>query len=106
MLQIQVVMDGRVIQLLSEAVNQLTRIGDAFMALKDELTALATAVDTATNAVAAEMEKTRQQVADLLANPNSITDADKTEVEAAFQKQIDRLTVLGQDPANPVPPAA
>ena len=73
------------------------------MALKDELSALVTALNNATNSVAAEIAKLKQQIADLLANPNSITDADKQAIEQGFQAQIDRLTALGQDPGNPVP---
>lgn len=74
------------------------------MALKDELQALITALNTATNSVADEIAKLKQQIADLLANPDSITPEDKAAIEAGLQAQVDRLTALGADPANPVPP--
>ena len=99
MLTFNVRMDDRV-------VRQLTRIGDVLVALKDELQALITALNTATNSVADEIAKLKQQIADLLANPDSITPEDKAAIEAGLQAQVDRLTALGADPANPVPPAA
>lgn len=97
MLTINVRMDDRV-------VRELTRIGDTLVALKDELQALIAAFNTATNSVADAIAKLKQQIADLLANPDAITPEDKAAVEAGFQAQIDRLTTLGADPANPVPP--
>jgi len=103
MIGIQLYQDPKLLAQNERIIEQLTRIGDGIMALKDELTALAAAFDTATNGVAAELAKLRQQIADLLANPNSITDADKAAVEATFQAQIDKLTAMGQDPNNPVP---
>lgn len=74
---------------------QLKRIGDTLVALKDELTALATAFDKATTAVAGEIATLKQTIADLLANPNSITEADKTAVETQMQATIDKLTAMG-----------
>src|SRR5690242_290408 len=96
MLIINVQMDDRVVQ-------QLKRIGDGLMALKDELEALRVALDNATNQVATRIDNLKQQVMDLLNNPNTITPADKATVEAGFQAEIDRLTGLAADPANPVP---
>ena len=97
MLTFNVRMDDRV-------VRQLTRIGDVLVALKDELQALIAALNTATNSVADEIAKLKQQIADLLANPDAITAEDKAAIEAGLQAQVDRLTALGADPANPVPP--
>lgn len=48
--------------------------------------------DAATSAVAAE-------IAALVAKQNTLSPEDT----AAFQAQIDKLTALGADPANPVP---
>ena len=98
MLVIGVQMDERVIQ-------QLKRIGDGLMALKDELEALRVALDNATNQVATRIDNLKQQVMDLLNNPNTITAQDKATVEAGFQAEIDRLTTLGADASNPVPPS-
>ena len=97
MLTFNVRMDDRV-------VRQLTRIGDVLVALKDELQALIAALNTATNSVADEIAKLKQQIAELLANPDAITAEDKAAIEAGLQSQVDRLTALGADPANPVPP--
>ena len=99
MLRVEVVLEGCILK-------QLTRIGDALMALKDEFTALVTALDTATNQVATQLAKMQTEITGLLANPNSITNDDKVAVEAAFQTQIDRLTVMGKDPENPLPPVS
>lgn len=60
------------------------------MALKDELQALNVKLTAATDNVAAEVAKLRT---------NSLTDAEKTAIEAASQTQIDRLNAL-------VPPQA
>ena len=106
MILIQVRADDRVVEQLTRIANNTNRIGEVLMALKEELTALIAAFDTATNSVAAEIAKLKQQIADALANPNSLTDADRAEIEAGLQAQVDRLTVLGQDPANPVPTPA
>ena len=97
MLRVEVVLEGCILK-------QLTRIGDALMALKDEFTALVTALDTATNQVATQLAKMQTEITGLLANPNSITNDDKVAVEATFQTQIDRLTTMGKDPENPIPP--
>lgn len=76
------------------------------MALKEELTALIAAENAATNAVAAELAKLQTQVADALANPDTLSPEDAAAIEAGFQQQIDQLTVLGKDPANPNPAPA
>jgi len=98
MLTVNVRMDERV-------VKQLARIGDALMALKDELEALRVALNDATNQVAARIAALKTQVLDLLNSPTTITSADATAVEAGFQAEITRLTGLAADPANPVPSA-
>ena len=98
MLTVNVQMDERV-------VKQLARIGDGLMVLKDELEALRVALNDATNQVAVRIDALKQQVMDLLNNPNAITPADAATVEAGFQAEISRLTGLASDPANPVPGA-
>lgn len=75
------------------------RLEDIGMAVAQELEALRVAVDNATNAVAARIDKLVQGL------KNSMTDAELAAVKAGFQAEIDRLTALGQDPNNPVPPS-
>lgn len=55
-------------------------------------------IDDATNAVATRIDKLSSQI------KNSMTDAEVAEVKASLQAEVDRLTVLGQDPVNPIPP--
>jgi len=62
-----------------------------------ETKAVITALDTATNAIAARLQK----LIDLAASNGSASEA---EIRAALQPEVDRLTALGQDPANAVPP--
>ena len=115
MLTIEIVDLGKLVHLLStpvkvevagmdKLIQAVNKLGDNVMALKDELTALVTAVDNATNAVATQLDKLKTEIAGLLANPNSITNDDKVAFEADMQKQIDRLNMLGADESNPVPP--
>jgi len=63
-----------------------------------DLRDLSAKIDAATNDVAARIAVLSGQIA------NSMTDAEVAEVKAGFQATIDRLTVLGADPNNPVPP--
>jgi hypothetical protein len=59
-----------------------------------KVAALITQFDTATNNIAARIQR--------LINGGTLS----AESAAALQAEVDKLTVLGQDPANPVPPAA
>lgn len=52
--------------------------------------------DDATSAIAARLQK----LIDLAAANGSATEA---QIRAALQPDLDKLTALGQDPANPVP---
>ncbi len=56
------------------------------------------AIDAATTAVATRLQK----LIDLAATNGSATEA---EIRAALQPEVDRLTAMGTDPTNPVPPA-
>ena len=58
---------------------------------------LAQKIDDATNTVAARIDRLVNSLR------NSMTDEELVQVKAAFQAEIDKLTVLGQDPVNPVP---
>lgn len=57
--------------------------------------AIITAIDNATNAIAARIQA--------LVNAQGSMSADD---KAAFQAEIAKLQALGADPNNPVPPAA
>lgn len=65
------------------------------MAVSADAATLITEFDTATNGVAARIQR-------LVNNPATGLSADD---KAAFQAEIDKLTLMGQDPANPLPPA-
>lgn len=72
---------------------------EQFMAtVSQDLKDLSKKFDDATNAVAARIDTL---VAGL---KNSMTDQELADAKAGFQAEIDRLTVLGQNPNNPVPP--
>ncbi len=75
----------------------LTRIGDALMALSQDLKDLTKKIDDATTAVAARIDALTAKIT------NSMTDAEVADVKAGLQAESDRLTALGADPNNPVP---
>ena len=60
-----------------------------------EVATLITGFDSATDGVAARIQR-------LLDRPTVSMNA---EDKAAFQAEIDKLNLMGQDPANPLPPA-
>jgi hypothetical protein len=66
------------------------------MAVDAQTAALIAKFDAATTAIA-------NRIAALVAGANPGLSADDT---AAFQAEIDKLTALGANPANPVPPPA
>lgn len=80
-------------------IEELSRQLEEFsMAVSQELKDMTKKIDDATNAIAA-------RITDLMSKiTNSMTDAEKAEVLAGLQAEVDRLTALGQDPNNPVPP--
>lgn len=69
------------------------------MSVASDLTALTKAVDDATNAVAARIDRLAASI------KNSMTDAELQTVKDGLAAESARLTTLGQDPQNPVPPA-
>ena len=86
------------IQLRLVRVNQAIdrfQLENKDMAVSPAVAALVTEFDTATNAIAARIQD--------LINTSSTLSADDT---AALQAEVDKLTVLGQDPNNPVPASA
>jgi hypothetical protein len=66
------------------------------MALDPKITAVIQAIDTATNDIAARIQK----LIDAAANAGTLT---SDEIAAALQPEVDKLTALGKDPNNPVP---
>lgn len=81
-----------------DVAGALHRIGDILMAISQDLKDLTAKIDDATNKVAARIDALASKVT------NSMTDAEVAEVKTGLQAEVDRLTTLGQDPANPVPP--
>jgi CRISPR/Cas system-associated protein Csm6 len=76
----------------------LIRLKKMEASMHEDFLALAAQIDTATNAIAARLTANSQLI------KNSMTDAEVAQVKTAFQADIDRLTALGKDPNNPVPP--
>ena len=72
-----------------EQENAVSTLGEKLSAVSDMVAAL----DAATNEVASDLAALRDQVANL-----------DPAVAAQFQPILDRLTALGADPQNPVPP--
>lgn len=66
-----------------------------------QLEDLVAALDAETNAVAARIDKLSSELAAAVA----ANQAPKPETLAALAAVSDRLKVLGQDPAAPIPPA-
>lgn len=73
--------------------------GEFRMALSQDFLDLSRKIDDATTAVAARIAALSGQI------KNSMTDAEVAAVKTSLQAEADRLTVLGSDPNNPVPPA-
>ena len=65
--------------------------------MHQELLELSAKFDVATSAIAARFDKLVGSL------KNAMTDEEFAEVKAAFQVEIDKLTLLGKDPANPIP---
>jgi hypothetical protein len=71
---------------------------DQLMAVSQEIKSLVSQIDAATNEIAADLTALRDQIA------GGVDAATAEEIRAGLQTQVERLTALGQDPANPVPP--
>ena len=78
---------------IQQALDRLN-LKEPDMAVSQDVATLITEFDTATNAIAARISK-------LMAASTTLSADDKT----ALQAEVDKLTALGQDPANPVPVA-
>ncbi len=68
------------------------------MSVSKDLKDLTAKFDAATDEIAADLVALKSQI------KNSMTDEELADVKATIQAKIDRLTVLGQDDSNPVPP--
>jgi len=80
------------LDLLLTKINRVLTQGDKLMALSQSEVALLARLNDATNAVAVKLQA--------LADANQ----DDAELNAALTALADRLTGLGADPQNPVPP--
>jgi len=81
---------SRRLERIEHSIHQLTQ---EIHNMTAELTKFIAAVDAATDKIAARIQK--------LIDASSLNDADR----ATLQAEVDKLNLLGQDPANPIPPA-
>lgn len=75
----------------------LQRMEERIMAKADEILALQQALDEATNEIASDLARLREDLA------GGVSAEKAEEIRAKLQTQVDRLTVLGQDPEDPIP---
>lgn len=68
------------------------------MSVYTDLKAFQSDMNVATDAIAAKIEALLQK------NTNSMSDAERDEVNAGFQAIADHLKALGKDDDNPLPP--
>ena len=87
--------DGHVGRQLEDIKRQLEELK---MTLSQDFKDLTKKIDDATNKVAERLTALGGLI------KNSMTDQEVADAKAALQVEVDRLTVLGQDPNNPVPP--
>jgi hypothetical protein len=73
-------------------IRELEERGESENMVDPKVAALITEFDTATDKIAARIQK--------LIDAGGLSDESKT----ALQAEVDKLNLLGQDPANPVPP--
>lgn len=86
---------------LDEIITRLKAIqaqGVSIMSKATDIQQLVTEIDTATNEVASDLQRLRDQIA------GGLTAAEAEGVVTQLDALKNRLTVLGQDPENPVPP--
>jgi len=85
--------DIEVSRRLERIEQALTKLTQEIHTMSQELTTFIAAVDAATDKIAARIQK--------LIDASSLSADDK----AKLQAEVDKLNQLGQDPANPIPPA-
>jgi len=81
----------------AELMAVLLSIKESLMALSDDLTALVSQIDTATNLVADRLAALTAQI------KNSMTDDEVSSLKTSLQGEIDKLKAMGQNPENPIP---
>ena len=72
-------------------------MGEQQMAISQDIKDLLKKIDAATNDVAARIQKLSDQLA------GGVTPEAALEIQAGLQAEVDRLTAMATDPANPVP---
>ncbi len=77
--------------------NAILALLEKIMALSQDIKDLTTKLDAATTAVATRLDKLQASI------KNSMTDAEVADVKSGIQAEIDKLTLMGQDPVNPIP---
>jgi predicted nucleic acid-binding Zn-ribbon protein len=88
---------------LDEVLTRLIALqaqGERLMSKATDIQQLVTDINTATNEVASDLQRLRDQIA------GGLSADEATTVVTQLDALKNRLTVLGQDPENPVPPAA
>lgn len=84
-------------QILNDLVKSINRLGDSLMSVTQELKDFAASIDTATTQIGTRIDGLQQRLT------NSMTDAELADVRAAFKVEVDKLTAMGKDPADPLP---
>lgn len=90
--------DGDESSVLTEVRDLKKFLEEKFMSIAKDFESLRKAMDEETTAVAARIDKLTEGL------KNSMTDEEVEELKAGFGALSNRLTALGQDPNNPVPP--
>lgn len=108
-LNVRDAINGKTGDRIFEALSFINRKQDYLMSTVNEVKTLVTAIDTETTAVATKVDAQIQQIAELkaqIAAGSPVTQEDLDAIAAGLQPISDRLTAIGADPANPIPPAA
>ena len=82
---------------MAELTKSINHLGSVIMALSQDLKDLTKKIDDATNKIAARIDALMSRLT------NSLTDTELADIKSGFQAEVDKLTALGSDPANPVP---
>jgi RecA-family ATPase len=78
--------------------NRVLRQGAQIMSKASEIQAILDQIDTATNEVASDIQKLRDDLA------GGVTAEEATGIQTRLTVLSDRLTAMGKDPENPAPP--
>lgn len=77
-----------------------TKLRKEIMSLRDDVKALIAQMDTATNLIAARIQKLIDQIA------GGVSAEDAAQITASLQAEVVKLQALGADPVAPVPASA